>query len=333
MDWVRLAGGALMRWFVTIGIVIAIVTAVLVNQRHTLLIYALSSEGQPALLEAQEEGPDVRWFDDYFTVQELDARTFAIGEPRYYQQNYAYLIVGTERAVLFDAGPGHRDIRPVASSLTDLPITFVPSHFHYDHTGNEITFDHVAVVDLPYLRARAVGNRLPLTDDEHVGWAEGVENIALEVDEWIAPGSEMFLGERTLQVVYTPGHTEESISLLDKEAGQLFSGDFIYPGPLFAMLPNSGMGDYALGTKNVSQAADQTTRIYAAHRLNPPGAPVVTMKDIEDLENALDAIKTGALQGSGIYPVVYPINDNIELYAEPSWFQDWTPNIEARAGR
>jgi hypothetical protein len=45
-----------------------------------------------------------RWFDDYFVVETIDPSTFAIGEPRYYQGNYSYLIVGTARAVLFDAG-------------------------------------------------------------------------------------------------------------------------------------------------------------------------------------------------------------------------------------
>ena len=49
--------------------------------------------------------------DDYFAVQDLGERTFAIGEPRYYQQNYSYLIVGTTRAVLFDSGTGTSDIR------------------------------------------------------------------------------------------------------------------------------------------------------------------------------------------------------------------------------
>jgi hypothetical protein len=33
-------------------------------------------------------------FDDYFVVQDLGANTFAIGEPRYYQANYSYLILG-----------------------------------------------------------------------------------------------------------------------------------------------------------------------------------------------------------------------------------------------
>ena len=49
-----------------------------------------------------------RWFDDYFVVETVDPTTFAIGEPRYYQGNYSYLILGAQRAVLFDAGTGQR---------------------------------------------------------------------------------------------------------------------------------------------------------------------------------------------------------------------------------
>ena len=36
-----------------------------------------------------------RWVDDYFLVEQIDPDTFAIGEPRYYQGNYSYLITGT----------------------------------------------------------------------------------------------------------------------------------------------------------------------------------------------------------------------------------------------
>ena len=51
--------------------------------------------------------------DDYWAVQSIDASTAAIGEPRYYQQNYTYLIVGEQRALLFDAGSGlhHHTVR------------------------------------------------------------------------------------------------------------------------------------------------------------------------------------------------------------------------------
>jgi hydroxyacylglutathione hydrolase len=52
-----------------------------------------------------------RMVDDYFAVEDLGDGTFAIGEPRYYQQNYSYLIVGQARAVLFDSGSGTREVR------------------------------------------------------------------------------------------------------------------------------------------------------------------------------------------------------------------------------
>jgi hydroxyacylglutathione hydrolase len=304
---------------------LAVVAALGVAQRHRILLELLALQGAPPLGPATDEGAAVRWFDDYFTVQPLDARTFAIGEPRYLQQNFSYLIVGSERAVLFDAGPGVRDIRGVAESLTSLPITFVPSHFHYDHVGNRVTFARVAVVGLPYLRARAQGDQLALLPLEHLGKPEGFAAPTLRVDEWLTPGGLLALGDRELVVLPTPGHTEESISLLDRASGMLFSGDFLYLGPLYAFLPNSGMGDYQAGARTVLEAAAPGTRVFGAHRVAPPGAPELAMGDVRDLAETLLAISAGERAGTGVYPVSYRVNERVELLAEPRWLQQWTP--------
>ncbi len=314
-----------MRKALIAAVALALAVGLAVSQRHRILVHALALEGPPPLRAPADEGADVRWFDDYFTIQALDAGTFAIGEPRYHQQSYAYLILGSERALLFDAGPGIRDIRPVAESLTALPITFIPSHFHYDHVGNRVTFARVAVVDLPYLRARAVGDRLALTFEEHLGAAEGIEAETLVVSEWLAPGAIVSLGERELRVLHTPGHTQESISLLDLASRQLFSGDFIYPGELFAFLPNSGLGDYQRGAERVLSAAPAATRIFGAHRVQPPGAPELAIADVSDLAATLRAINAGEVAGEGIYPVAYRVNSRVVLLAEPRWLQDWQP--------
>lgn len=314
--------------FVLAGLVLLATVALLF--RHRLMIYALALAGPPAVLEPTAEGPGVRWHDDWFTVQALDERTFAIGEPRYAQQVFSYLIVGSERAVLFDAGPGLRDLRPLARTLTDRPITFVPSHFHYDHVGNEITFDDVAVIDLPYLRERAPDDRLRLTFEEHLGVAEGFDAPTLEVDTWLPPGATLDLGGRTLRVLHTPGHTEDSISLLDVASGDLFTGDFLYAGPLFAFLPNSGMGDYLQGAETVLREPSAGTRVLGAHRSEPPGLPVLARQDVEDLRSALLAIRDGDLRGEGLYPVSYRVNDRVDLLAEPGWLQEWTPRHPAR---
>jgi glyoxylase-like metal-dependent hydrolase (beta-lactamase superfamily II) len=300
-----------------------VLVGVTVAQRHLMLVFAMSLLGAPGLLPAGDEGPEVRWHDDYFTVQALGPGTYAIGEPRYYQKNYSYLIAGTERAILFDAGPGYRDIRPVALSLTDLPITFIPSHFHYDHVGNEITFEHVAVIGLPGLRARAPEGRLQLSFDEHLGFAEGFEAPELLVDEWLEPGESIDLGGRVLEVLYSPGHTEDSISLLEPATGMLFTGDFIYPGPLFAFLPNSGMGDYLQGAATLLRESPSAARLFGAHRSASPGAPELSLQDVADLQAALYRIQSGELEGEGFYPRIYPINANFELHAEPPWLQEW----------
>ncbi len=294
--------------------------------RHTLIVAAVRASGPPELLEPNDEGPGTRWVDDYFTVKAIDPHTFAIGEPRYYQQNYSYLILGETRALLFDAGPGVRDIRSVVDSLTDLPVTFLPSHFHYDHVGNTVVFDRVAVVDLPYLRRRAPDGRLLLLGSEHMGFAEAFDAPTLVVDDWVAPGESIDLGGRMLRVLHTPGHSLDSISLLDASSGQAFSGDFVIPGPLFAFLPNSGMGDYLMGAENVLAAAPTHTRIYAAHRMAPPGVPEVGLGDVADLRDALVEIREGVRDGSGAYPVIYPVNERIELWADPAWLQRWEPS-------
>lgn len=316
-----------MRYVVTLIIVLCLVCWAGVSQRHRILIEFLSSGEPPPLLDAADEGAETTWYDDYFTIEALGPRTYAIGEPRYAQQNYSYLIIGSERAVLFDAGPGFRDIRGVVESLTEQPVTFVPSHFHYDHTGNTVTFERVAVVDLPYIRERARSNVLTLTWAEHLGSSEGVALPTLKIDEWLAPDSIMSLGDRRLRVLYTPGHTTDSISLLDMGTGMLFSGDFIYPGPLYAFLPNSSMGDYMYAAENVLANASESSRIFGAHRDAPPGAPELALSDVKDLKASLEQIQAGTAIADGLYPREYRVNEQLWLLAEPAWLQEWALTV------
>jgi len=309
-------------------LVIACLLAAAVTQRHRLLLMSFGNGEPPALapLDAvaiSAEGPAARWLDDYFLIIELDPQTFAIAEPRYEQQNLNYLIIGHDRAVLFDAGSGLRDVAAAAATLTDKPITFVPSHLHYDHIGKGGPFARIAMVDLPHLRARAENNKIQLTWQEHLGKPEGYAAPAMQVDEWLIPGSVMSLGGRALRVLYTPGHTDDSISLLDSARGMLFAGDFIYSGPLYAFLPNSSLGDYQQGAVTLLENTRPDTRIFGAHRTGPPAAPVLSRSDIQDVLNTLQDIKTEKVSAEGDYPVSYSVNERIVLLAEPKWLQNW----------
>ena len=303
----------------------ACIVALIVNQRHRLLIATAGDGAPPALLEMSDEGPQAKWLDDYFLIIEIDPQTFAIAEPRYEQQNLNYLIVGFDRAVLFDAGSGLRDVAKAAATLTDKPITFVPSHLHYDHIGKGGPYARTAMIDLPHLRERAAGDpaELQLTWQEHLGQPEGYAAPKMRVDEWLIPGSVMSLGGRALRVLYTPGHTDDSISLLDTARGMLFTGDFIYSGPLYAFLPNSSLGDYRQGADTLLASVADDVKVFGAHRSGPPGLPVLDRTDIQAVADTINAIESDEVSGEGSYPISYPVNERITLLAEPRWLQNW----------
>lgn len=316
-------------------LVIAGLLALAIQQRHRLLLFTLGDGQPPALRSLEElplsaEGSGARWLDDYFLIIEIDPQTFAIAEPRYEQQNLNYLIIGHDRAVLFDAGSGLRDVAAAAAQLTDKPITFVPSHLHYDHIGRGGPFARTALIDLPHLRSRLEDNKVQLSWQEHLGKPEGYTAPAMQVDEWLIPGSVISLGGRALRVLYTPGHTDDSISLLDSAREMLFAGDFIYSGPLYAFLPNSSLGDYQQGAATLLSNTSADTKVFGAHRSGPPGAPVLTREDIQDVSSALQNIKTETVEPEGDYPISYRVNERIVLLAEPKWLQNWEqryPNL------
>jgi hydroxyacylglutathione hydrolase len=263
-----------------------------------------------------------RWFDDYFVVETVDATTFAIGEPRYYQGNYSYLILGTRRAVLFDAGTGLKNIVPVVRSLTNLPVTVIASHLHFDHVGALGRFDKTAALDHPSLRARARNSRLTLRRYEFLGFADRLPNPTFPVDEWWAPDSIIDLGGRSLRVLATPGHTSTSVSLYDEGRHQLFAGDFIYPGELYAFLPDASRSAYLETATGLLSMIDPKTRIFAAHMEDEPApvrAPVLQVADLRALQNTLTSINQGSVSSSGFYPRIFPVRGAVKFATGWAW--------------
>jgi len=263
-----------------------------------------------------------RWIDDYFLVETIDAKTYAIGEPRYYQGNYSYLIIGNDRAVLFDAGTGNRDIVPVVRALTALPVTVIPSHLHFDHVGALGRFERTALPDLPVLRARAADRWLTLKRYEFLGHADRLAAPRFTVDEWWSGGQIIDLGGRRLQVVLLPGHTPTSVGLYDADQRLLFAGDFIYPGELYAFLPGASRAAYLATTRRLVALLDPATRIYAAHMADGApaiAAPVLEIADLRALEHALVGIESGAAKSSGWYPRVFPVRGPITFATGYSW--------------
>jgi hydroxyacylglutathione hydrolase len=282
--------------------------------------------GHPAMFGGSVSLVDpLRWFDDYYAVAELGDGAYAIGEPRYGQCNFSYLIVGSKRALLFDTGPGIRDITKVVSKLTSLPIVALPSHLHFDHIGNLSRFEDVAFPDLPSLRAQTRGGRLRPDLYQFLGFVEGFKRPTFTVNRWIAPGADIDLGGRSLQLLSVPGHTPESVALLDRQSNRIFAGDFIYPSEIYAFLPAADLNDYAASARRVAGMLNDGATVYGGHgcdRLPKVDVPALNRTDVVMLEKALTLASAGARRdGTGWYPRVIPIDDRMQLLAKYPWMR------------
>ena len=260
----------------------------------------------------------VRWLDDWFAVEEVAPGVIAIGEPRFHQINWNYLILGSRRALLFDAGTGVRDIAAAVRKLTTLPVTALPSHMHYDHTGGLSGFRNVAVADLPVLRACDQGGWLMPREDLYVGWWEGMSWTPVNIARWLP----IDLGGRKLRLLHTPGHSPDSVSLHDREAGLVFAADFVYPGKLYAQIRNSDLKSYLDSAEALlPQIAEGTTLLCAhgkpdAQRLHR--APRLARQDVADL-----AVSLRKLKDSGERPPAWPVNERMSLLLSEAAFLSW----------
>ncbi len=263
-----------------------------------------------------------RMFDDYFVVEDLGGGTYAIGEPRYYQRNYAYLIVGQTRALLFDSGSGTRDISGVVASLTRLPVTVMVSHLHYDHIGGIAPFRRVAMIDLPQTRADVSDGWFRPSRYQYLGLIDHLSPPRTHVTEWVAPGSVIDLGGRTLTVLSTPGHTPTSAALFDAAHHRLFIGDYIYPTTLYAFLPGASLSAYHQTAVRLLASLPPDTVLWTAHCCRAGegvAAPWLTMSDLRDLDRALTAVSAGRLAPTGFYPRVYPVSRQMTFAAGFAW--------------
>src|ERR1700719_2297799 len=97
--------------------------------------------------------------DPWFEVYNIRPGVFAIYEPHQLEEVISYLIVGGNRALLFDTGMGISNIQAVVAALTKLPVSVLNSHTHNDHVGDNWRFSDVYGMDTDFTRANARGSK------------------------------------------------------------------------------------------------------------------------------------------------------------------------------
>ena len=304
-----------------VGIVAVILTALAgVGLKFAPVVYAelafmLPSlpEWPPALVATTPlAGPSSGTVvDGYWRVQKIAPDTYAIGEPQNELDNFEYLLIGKNRALLIDAGATGRDIHPALATLTNLPVTVIPTHLHYDHTNGLTHFSSIALIDLPETRSRVREGRVHLGRYLYMDAANQDHSPVFEVTEWVRVDAYIDLGERRVQVLSTPGHTATSISIYDPTAKLLFTGDLIYTTSLYAFLPDSSLSAYLATVDRLLEILPADTVIYGAHCCRndaAPAAPWLSMNDVRDVRRAVQNILTGNAVGRGFIIRRFPVN-------------------------
>ena len=235
--------------------------------------------------------------EPWFEVYKIVAGVFAIYEPHQAEEVISYLIVGHKQALLFDTGMGMGDISKVVSRLTSRPVVVLNSHTHDDHVGGNWQFTFVYGMDTEFTRTNAKGSRedaqAEITADQICGdLPKGFNPKTYVTKPWkisrsIHDGFKINLGGRTVEVLSTPGHTPDAISLIDRENG-LFTGDTYYPAPIWLFRPETDLDAYVTSVQRLAELAPQVKLVLGAHNI-----PVANPDVLPRLVAAIQAVRAG----------------------------------------
>jgi glyoxylase-like metal-dependent hydrolase (beta-lactamase superfamily II) len=171
--------------------------------------------------------------------------------------NNTYVVVSAGSAVLVDAGVGHPEHlteleRAVVDARSNLR-TVVVTHDHPDHASGAPAVARA--------HPEATFTRYPSGRD---GQESGIAWRPLQ------DGDRVEVGDVTLTVVHTPGHSPDHIVLWHEASGSVFSGDLVIPG-------RSVMIDVARGGRLSEYLASLRRMLeLEPHQLFPAHGPRVT---------------------------------------------------------
>ena len=191
--------------------------------------------------------------------------------------------------------------------LTDKPVRVINSHSHFDHIGGNYEFDEVLSIGTSFSIDKARGAR-----NEQISTEVSPEALCKALPEGVTPqnhrirpfsitamiedGHVLDIGGRELEVLRTPGHTDDAIALLDRKAGLLWSGDSFYEGPIWLFFPETDLAAYQDSVARLAALAPELNAVFPAH--NTPKADPALLSELQEnlalvLAGEIDPVPVG----------------------------------------
>ena len=95
-----------------------------------------------------------------------------------------------------------------------------------------------------------------------------------------------------MTVLHTPGHSPDSVSLLDEKSGWLFAGDVFNAGPVYAHFPDSDVAELAASARRLSALAGEVSLIMVHHY----GRPLAEPDLLREFADGLESVETGTAE-------------------------------------
>ena len=203
----------------------------------------------------------MKYQDDIYAIDQESARSF--------------LIIGREKALLFDAGIEPINIMELIRTVTKLPIIFVLSHADPDHIANADKFETIFAHEKEIARCKEIE---ALKTKRYV--------VLKDLDY-------INLGDKNLKVIFIPGHSKGHIGLIDEITGDFFAGDTLSYGPIFLFVPNADILEYK---KTLYQLKDriyagEIKKVYSCHNECP-----IVPETVNDLLKCCEGYEDGTLR-------------------------------------
>jgi glyoxylase-like metal-dependent hydrolase (beta-lactamase superfamily II) len=215
--------------------------------------------------------------DQWFEVYKLTDTVYAIYEDGQFEEVISFLVLGEEKAVIIDTGNGIGDIKAVVDGITDLPVMVLNTHTHGDHIGGNHQFDEVLVYETEFSKERAkngqtreqMGHHL----NENMVWKALPDYLDVEawrihpfnVTKWLKEGDIIDLGGRTLDVIHTPGHSPDSICILDRMNKIFWTGDSFYPAPIYIYAPTTSLDQFIESFRKITALIPEYEWVMPSH--------------------------------------------------------------------
>ena len=114
-----------------------------------LLAISLTASSGASLCSAQDDSPEGNYREKVVysgpdvIFRQIDEHTWEGNGHLCYNESI-YIVEGSERALLIDAGTKIANLDEIVAGITEKPVTLVATHVHPDHTGSAVNlFDEI----------------------------------------------------------------------------------------------------------------------------------------------------------------------------------------------